>query len=164
MLYIQIIGLLLYLGVLISSGCSQQYEVKSYKYFDLAWLPFVSSVDVSDKDVFNNVIIHIDGDKASINILCIPFTLQEYRQYLINRKEAGFGHIARGQLSLDVSGRKIIGERRINERKECSVFCSDYYNEMAFFILYMGSCSEIRKFKKILSTQSCPKTVLKICN
>jgi len=160
-LHIHLIGLFLYFVVLISSGCTQKYEVNSYKYFDLVWLPFISSVDFSDKDVFSNVVIHIDEDKASISILCIPFTLQEYKQYLINRNEAAFEHVTREQLSLNVSGRKIIGGKKINNRKECSVFCSDYYNEMAFFILYMGSCGEIEKFKKILSMITYNTTIIK---
>jgi hypothetical protein len=92
------------------------------------------------------------AENSSINIQCIPFTPGEYEQHILEISKASQFLASRGAIELEISGRKLKGFQRIIDQTECAIFCSDYYEGIAFLIWYFGKCDISAGLKPILAS------------
>jgi hypothetical protein len=89
---------------------------------------------------------------GSINMESIPFTPGEYEQHILEISKANQFFASRESIELEISGRKLKGFQRIIDQTECSIFCSDYYEGIAFLIWYFGKCDISTRLKPILAS------------
>ncbi len=134
-------------------SCSLDRGERVFKYFHLRGSPpAIRNIIYSDKKALNNVIIEMKAGNDSINIKCIPFTRGEYEQHVLEISRLNGFAASHQSIELEISGRKLEGFQKIIDQTQCSIFCSDYYEGMAFFIWYVGSSNISVGLKPILAS------------
>jgi hypothetical protein len=131
-------------------SCGLKHNERVFKYFHLDQSSLISNIIYSDKKGLNNLIIEMKD--SSIDINCIPFTPVEYEQHILEISKANQFFATRKSIELAISGRKLKGFQRIIDQNHCSIFCSDYYEGIAFFIWYFGKCDISTGLKPILAS------------
>jgi len=138
---------LFFISVLLS--CSLIHHRKVFKYFQLERLPVIKDFVYSDKKAVNNLIIEMKH--GSINIQCIPFTPQEYEQYLVQTLGANEVIEPHETIELEISGRKLKATKNIYQNG-CVIRCDDYYEGIGFFLLYAGECDISMGLRPVLAS------------
>jgi hypothetical protein len=99
-----------------------------------------------------------NGSISSIYMECIPFTPGEYEQYILEiskimeMSKLNQFATSRQPIELEISGRKLKGFQRILDQSHCSIFCSDYYEGIAFLIRYLGKSDISNGLKPTLAS------------
>jgi hypothetical protein len=136
-----------FISVLLS--CGLIHHKKVFKYFQLEQLPVIKDFVYSDKKAVNNLIIEMKH--GSINIRCIPFTLQEYEQYLVQTLGADEVIEPHETIELEISGRKLIATKNVYQNG-CVIRCDDHYEGIGFFLLYAGESDISMGLRPVLAS------------
>jgi hypothetical protein len=133
-------------------SCSLKHNEGAFKYFQLGQSSLIRNIVYSDKKGLYNMIIEMKAGTSSINMESIPFTPGEYEQYILEISKANQFLATHESIELEISGRELKGFQRIIDQTECLIFCSDYYEGIAFFIWYFGKCNISTGLKPILAS------------
>jgi hypothetical protein len=133
-------------------SCGLKHNEGAFKYFHLGQSSLIHNIVYSDKKGLNNLIIEMKTKNDSINIKCIPFTPSEYEQHIFEISKVNQFFASHESIELEISGRKLKGFQRIIDQTECAIFCSDYYEGIAFLIWYFGKCDISAGLKPILAS------------
>ncbi len=132
--------------------CGLKNNERAFKYFHLPQSSIIRNIIDSDKKALNNVIIEMKDGNGSIYMECIPFTPSEYEQYILEISKLNQFATSRQPVELEISGRKLKGFQRIIDQNHCSIFCSDYYEGIAFLIRYLGKSDISNGLKPTLAS------------
>lgn len=151
------------LFILTLLSCSLKHNERAFKYFYLGQSSFIRNIIYSDKKGLNNLIIEMKAEYRninkqsipfipSINMYSIPFTPGEYEQHIFEISKSNEFWKTHQSIELEISGRKLKGFQRIINRSQCEIFCSDYYEGIAFLIWYFGKCDITTRLRPILAS------------
>lgn len=131
-------------------ACGVNHQKRIFKYFQLEWSSAINNIVYSNKKALNNVIIEMED--GSVNILCVPFTRDEYEKFLSNRAKTDQVAVPHESVVLEISGRELKAVKKIIDQNECSMAWEDYYEGIAFLASYFGNCSISKGLQPILAS------------